>query len=77
MTVRRLSNSELAGYENSLANVRAITECLRRLILDHGHNPETLENLAIIAQNTAAIKTNFIAEMNRRKQESQNGNDCN
>jgi hypothetical protein len=67
--VGRLKNSEIEFYEETLGNIRAITESVRRLIYEAGENPVLLADLARIAEHAAAIKERTIADRRRRESE--------
>jgi len=64
----RLPNSEIEFYENILANIRAITEAVRRLVYEAGESPEVMAEVARIAENAALIKKRTIQQRSRRKE---------
>lgn len=68
----RLTNGEIAFYENTLANIRGIVESVKRLTYET-NDPDILADLLRIAENAAAIKKRHIAERQRREGELSNG----
>lgn len=70
----RLTNREIEFYENNLANIRGITESVRRMVYNAGENPDLLADMVRVAEYAAAIRKRTIERRDERLQELINGN---